>query len=98
MSVEFLGVGGLGQIGAMKKAEKTQAGKKPGESQGKDQVQFSSVLQDVQKAQTSSSAMQAGRNERVQELKAQIADGSYQPDLNKVATSLMQFLLEEKQL
>jgi len=98
MSVEFLGVGGLAQIGAMKKAEKTQAGKKPGESQGKDQVQFSSVLQDVQKAQTSSSAMQAGRNERVQELKAQIADGSYQPDLNKVATSLMQFLLEEKQL
>jgi len=98
MSVEFLGVGGLGQIGAMKKAEKTQAGKKPGESQGKDQVQFSSVLQDVQKAQTSSSAMQAGRNERVQELKAQIADGSYQPDLNKVATSLMQFLLEERKL
>jgi len=98
MSVEFLGVGGLAQIGAMKKADKTQTGKKSGESQGKDQVQFSSVLQDVQKAQTSSSAMQAGRNERVQELKAQIADGSYQPDLNKVATSLMQFLLEEKQL
>lgn len=98
MSVEFLGVGGLGQIGAMKKAEKTQTGKKPGESQGKDQVQFSSVLQDVQKAQTSSAAVQASRNERVQELKAQIADGSYQPDLNKVATSLMQFLLEEKQL
>jgi negative regulator of flagellin synthesis FlgM len=42
--------------------------------------------------------MQAGRNERVQELKAQIADGSYQPDLNKVATSLMQFLLEERKL
>ena len=41
--------------------------------------------------------MQTQRNERVQELKAQIADGSYQPDLNKVASSLMQFLLEEKQ-
>lgn len=98
MTVEFFGVGGLGQIGAMKKAEKTQAGKKPGESQGKDQVQFSSVLQDVQKAQASSGLMQARRNEHVQELKAQIADGSYQPDLNKVATSLMQFLLEEKPL
>jgi len=96
MSVEFLGVGGLGQIGAMKKAEKSQAGKKP-ESQG-DQVQFSSVLQDVQKAQTTSAATNSGRNERVQELKAQVADGSYQPDLNKVATSLMQFLLEERQL
>ncbi|MBV5306542.1 MAG: flagellar biosynthesis anti-sigma factor FlgM [Desulfobulbaceae bacterium] len=97
MSVEFLGVGGLGQIGAMKKAEKTQTGKKTGESQG-DQVQFSSVLQDVQKAQSTSATAQSGRNERVQELKAQIADGSYQPDLNKVATSLMQFLLEERQL
>ncbi|KAF0188202.1 MAG: anti-sigma-28 factor FlgM [Desulfobulbaceae bacterium] len=96
MSVEFLGVGGLGQIGAMKKAEKSQAGKKSA-SQG-DQVQFSSVLQDVQKAQTTSAAANSGRNERVQELKAQIADGSYQPDLNKVATSLMQFLLEERQL
>lgn len=96
MSVEFLGVGGLGQIGSMKKADKTQAGKKAGESQGKDQVQFSSVLQDVQKAQAGSASMQASRNERVQELKAQIADGSYQPDLNKVASSLMQFLLEEK--
>ncbi|MDO9043238.1 MAG: flagellar biosynthesis anti-sigma factor FlgM [Desulfocapsaceae bacterium] len=97
MSIEFFGVGGLGQIGAMKKAEKAQASKKPGESQGKDQVQFSSVLQDVQKAQASGGTMQTQRNERVQELKAQIADGSYQPDLNKVASSLMQFLLEEKQ-
>jgi negative regulator of flagellin synthesis FlgM len=97
MSIEFFGVGGLGQIGAMKKAEKTQATNKPGESKGKDQVQFSSVLQDVQKAQTSSGTMQAQRNEHVQELKAQIAEGSYHPDLNKVATSLLQFMIEEKQ-
>jgi negative regulator of flagellin synthesis FlgM len=96
MSVEFLGVGGLGQIGAMKKAEKKQADNKTGESQG-DQVQFSSVLQDVQKAQTSNATAQSSRNQRVQELKAQIADGSYQPDLNKVAASLLQFLLKEKQ-
>lgn len=97
MSIEFFGVGGLGQIGAMKKTEKTQAVNKSGEGKGKDQVQFSSVLQDVQKAQTSSSTMQTQRNERVQELKAQIADGSYHPDLDKVATSLLQFMIEEKQ-
>ncbi|MBU0665471.1 MAG: flagellar biosynthesis anti-sigma factor FlgM [Proteobacteria bacterium] len=97
MSIEFFGVGGLGQIGAMKKTEKTQSTNKPGENKGKDQVQFSSVLQDVQKAQTSSGSIQAQRNERVQELKAQIAEGSYHPDLNKVATSLLQFLIEEKQ-
>jgi len=97
MSIEFFGVGGLGQIGALKNTEKTHGGKKAGELQGKDQVQFSSVLQDVQKAQTSSGSVQAQRQERVQEIKAQIADGSYRPDLDKVATSLMQFLLEEKQ-
>jgi negative regulator of flagellin synthesis FlgM len=97
MSIEFFGVGGLGQIGAMKKAERTEAGKKPGESQGKDQVQFSSVLQDVQKAQSTSGSSKAQRNERVEEIKAQIAEGSYHPDLNKVANSLLQFMLEEKQ-
>ncbi|MDD3815418.1 MAG: flagellar biosynthesis anti-sigma factor FlgM [Desulfocapsaceae bacterium] len=97
MSIEFFGVGGLGQIGAMKKAEKNLATNKPGESKGKDQVQFSSVLQDVQKAQTSSGNIQAQRNEHVQELKAQIAEGSYHPDLNKVASSLLQFMIEEKQ-
>jgi negative regulator of flagellin synthesis FlgM len=96
MSIEFYGVGGLGQIGAMKKAEKTQAGKKPGEIQGQDQVQFSSVLQDVQKAQTNNNTVQASRNERIQQLKAQIAEGSYQPDLNKVAASLVQFLVDGK--
>lgn len=96
MSIEFFGVGGLGQIGALKKAEKTQTAKKSGGAQGKDQVQFSSVLQDVQKAQTSNTAM-AQRSERVQELKAQVAEGSYQPDLNKVASSLLQFLMEDKQ-
>ncbi len=97
MSIEFFGVGGLGQIGALKNAEKSQAGKKAGEAQGPDQVQFSSILQDVQKAQTSSGNIQAQRQERVQEIKAQIADGSYRPDLNKVAASLMQFILEDKQ-
>ena len=33
---------------------------------------------------------------KVQELKAQIADGSYKPDLQKVASSLLQFIVEEK--
>jgi negative regulator of flagellin synthesis FlgM len=96
MSIEFYGVGGLGQIGAMKKAEKTQAGKMPGEIQGQDKVQFSSVLQDVQKAQTNNNTVQASRNERIQQIKAQIAEGSYQPDLNKVAASLVQFLVDGK--
>lgn len=94
MSVEFLGVGGLGQIGSIKKSEGAQAGKKAGAAQEGDQVEFSSVLKDVNKAQNPSE--DANRTERVAELKAQVANGSYEPDLTKVASSLLQFLMEDK--
>ncbi len=95
MSVEFFGVGGPGQIGSIKKNEKTLSGKNTESAQAGDQVQFSSVLQDVNKAQSTSNENSA-RTERVAELKAQVAEGSYKPDLNKVASSLLQFLMEEK--
>ena len=95
MSVEFLVVGGLGQIGSIKKSEKTQADNKTGSVQESDQVQFSSVLQDVNKAQAGGDE-NTERAERVAELKQQISSGSYQPDLNKVASNLLQFLMEEK--
>jgi len=95
MSVEFFGVGGPGQIGNLKKTQKVQADKKV-EGAGEDKVQFSSVLQDVNKAKASAQTSDAERTERVQQLKAQIKDGSYAPDLNKVSASLLQFLVEGK--
>lgn len=95
MSVEFFGVSGPGQIGSIKKSDKAQTGKQSGTVKDSDQVQFSSVLQDVNKAQGSSDN-NSERAERVAELKAQIANGSYKPDLNKVASNLLQFLMEEK--
>jgi negative regulator of flagellin synthesis FlgM len=95
MSVEFLGVSGLGQIGSIKKSEQSQSEKKPGAAQEADQVQFSSVLQDVHKAQAGGDE-NSDRAERVAELKQQITSGSYEPDLNKVASNLLQFLMEEK--
>lgn len=95
MSVEFLGVGGLGQIGSIKKSDKTPSGVKSDSIQGADQVQFSSVLQDVNKAQAGT-LENTGRAERVAELKEQVSNGSYEPDLNKVASNLLQFLMEEK--
>ncbi len=96
MSVDFFGIGGPGQIGNIKKPDKPQGNKKAESAQGNDQVQFSSVLQDVNKAQEAKESNSSERAERVQELKAQIAEGSYQPDLNKVATSLLEFLMKEK--
>ncbi|MFA6686864.1 MAG: flagellar biosynthesis anti-sigma factor FlgM [Desulfuromonas sp.] len=38
------------------------------------------------------------RSARVAELKQQVAEGSYQPDLKKVAGSLVQFLAQERNL
>ena len=96
MSIEFFGVGGPGQIGNVKKTQKPQADSKTEGKTGTDQVQFSSVLQDVNKAQVAKKSSDSARADRVQEIKAQIADGSYKPDLDKVASSLLQFMFKGK--
>lgn len=93
MSVEFFGVGGPGQIGNLKKSDKTTSESKS-IAGGADTVQFSSVLQEVNKAQATNPSASTERAEKVQELKAQIQNGSYEPDLQKVSSSLLQFLVE----
>ena len=93
MSVEFFGVGGPSQIGNLKKTDKTTPESKS-IAGGEDTVQFSSVLQEVNKAQATNPSASAERAEKVQELKAQIQNGSYEPDLQKVSSSLLQFLVE----
>ncbi len=96
MSIDFFGIGNPGQIGDLKKTQQTKQDKKADATQETDQVQFSSVLQDVNKAQSETSTSQSERAARVAELKAQVADGSYSPDLEKVASSLLQFIVEGK--
>ncbi|PHR29422.1 MAG: flagellar biosynthesis anti-sigma factor FlgM [Desulfotalea sp.] len=93
MSVEFFGVGGPSQIGNLKKSEKTSSESKS-ISSGEDTVQFSSVLQEVNKAQAATPSANTERANKVQELKTQIQEGSYEPDLQKVSSSLLQFLVE----
>ena len=95
MSVEFFGVGGPKQIGNLQQSQKVDGDKKT-EGTAKDSVQFSSVLQDVNKARETAENSDAQRAQRVQELKAQIKQGSYQPDLKKVSASLLQFLVKDK--
>jgi negative regulator of flagellin synthesis FlgM len=60
-----------------------------------DKVAFSDILQEMNRAQGGRMVADSGRAEKVAALKAQVADGSYQPDLNKVAQSLVQFLEEQ---
>ena len=95
MSVEFFGVGGPGQIGSLKKPQKVTADKKA-EGAGDDKVQFSSILQDVKNAKGAAASNEAERAARVQELKAQIKEGSYQPYLQKVSASLLQFSVDNR--
>lgn len=94
MSVEFFGVGGPNQIGNVKKTQKGSTEKT--EAAEGDKVEFSSVLQDVHKAQSSKQPGSSDRAARIEELKTQIAEGSYKPDLEKVASSLVEFLLQGK--
>ena len=93
MSVEFFGVGGPGQIGNLKKNERTSSESK-NVSSAEDKVQFSSILREVNSAQATTSSESIDRAAKVQELKAQIQNGSYEPDLQKVSASLLQFLVE----
>lgn len=95
MSVEFFGVGGPKQIGNLKKTPSAVSDKKT-EGVSADKVEFSAVLQNVHKAQAAKQAASSERADRIAELKAQIADGSYKPDLEKVASSLVEFLLQGK--
>jgi len=95
MSVEFFGIGGPKSIGSLKTTAATATDKKT-ESTGADKVEFSTVLQNVNKSQEVKSAAGSERADRIAALKAQIADGSYKPDLEKVASSLVEFLLQGK--
>jgi negative regulator of flagellin synthesis FlgM len=91
MAIDFIGVGGSGQIGSIKK---TQAQKTSKTDESEDKVQFASVLQDASKLQSSTSTSEDSRAEKVSALKAQVQSGSYEPDLQKVSASLLQFLVE----
>ena len=92
MTVEFLGIRGFGQVGGVGKTGNTQ---KTGKTGGAEGASFSTALQGANQMQAAGHTEQADRAARVQALKEQVANGSYEPDLNKVASSLLKFLVEE---
>ena len=56
------------------------------------------VLEAAASAEAPTPLDDVARSARVAELKQQVAEGSYQPDLKKVAGSLVQFLAQERNL
>jgi negative regulator of flagellin synthesis FlgM len=90
-------IGGKG-FGPLANATRTgQAGmaKKNDSSKSSDRVDFSSALQDATKTQAVSATQDTARADKLQALKAQIENGTYKPDLDKVASSLLPFLMKE---
>lgn len=93
MTVNFFGIPGRGQIGNLN-INQVGESQKSSKSESKEGVSFSSALEGATAAQASSKVGDSERAARVQELKAQVASGEYEPDLNKVASSLLKFLVE----
>ena len=84
----------MGQIGGLNKIGQSGDAQKTAKTEGKEGASFTSALQNATTAQGVGKTGDAERAARVQELKAQVASGQYEPDLNKVASSLLQFLVE----
>ncbi|MBN1958816.1 MAG: flagellar biosynthesis anti-sigma factor FlgM [Desulfuromonadales bacterium] len=86
---------GFGPLGQINRTGKTGAGKSSGAAKNTDRVDFSSALQDAAKAQEISTTQDTARAEKIQALKAQIENGTYKPDLEKVASSLLPFIMKD---
>lgn len=94
MTGKIEGGTGFGPLSGIRNTKEVKAPRSKEGSASVDRVDFSSVLQDVSKARETSSPAQAARAEKVAALKQQIASGNYQPDLEKVAESILRFITQ----
>jgi len=86
---------GFGPLGNINRSGKTGGAKKTADAGKTDRVDFSSALQQANKSQAASATQQTARAEKLQALKAQIENGTYKPDLEKVASSILPFILKD---
>lgn len=86
---------GVAPLAGPKSGQKTKSGKAD-PAAATDRVEFSAVLQKIGRPGEVTASADVQRAQKLAQLKAQIASGNYQPDLTKVAASLLNFILEEK--
>ncbi|PLX84471.1 MAG: flagellar biosynthesis anti-sigma factor FlgM [Desulfuromonas sp.] len=96
MTSKILGNKGITPIDGVKRTRKVEVPKDDGQQTAKDRVAFSSVLQEVNKAKEPTAGSDAERADKVAALKEQIGNGTYKPDLEKVAESVLKFLSEQE--
>lgn len=83
---------GFGPIGGLSGPRKTAADKPGASKTPADRVDFSSVLQEVSRNKELQATSSPERAQKLAALKGQIDNGTYRPDLEKVAASLLDFL------
>ena len=87
------GNSGFGPLGNVSRTGKKAANQSA--SAGKsDSIDFSSALKNATKTQETTAPQDTARAEKIQALKAQIQEGTYKPDLDKVAASVLPFLVK----
>ena len=92
---KIMGNKGFNQVGNIGRTGKPSGTQKSAAAKHADRVDFSSALKDATKTQATSSTQDTARADKLQALKAQIENGSYKPDLDKVAGSILPFLISE---
>jgi negative regulator of flagellin synthesis FlgM len=92
----IVGGKGYGPLNGVRTPAKAESKNKSGKTSAGDQVSFSSVLQNVSQPLQVASAQTSARAEKLQTLKGQIASGQYRPDLEKVAASMLKFIIEDQ--
>ena len=92
---KIMGGKGFGPLDGVKRSGKTAAEKTSSKTGATDRVDFSSALKSAGKVQATNQSQQAARAEKLQHLKAQIDSGTYRPDLGKVASSLLPFIMKD---
>ncbi len=91
MTVEFFGFPKIGQTTTIDKSKTDSVGKSS--STNETSSSFTTALKGASVSQAES-VTDSERAARVAELKSQVAEGTYEPDLDKVASSLLKFLVE----
>lgn len=86
---------GFGPLGSISRTGKPGSAQKSGEAGKSDRVDFSTALQQASKTQAAGATQETARAEKLQALKAQIANGTYKPDLEKVAASVLPFIMKD---
>ncbi len=96
MTNKINGDKGIAPLPEIQRSRKVVTAREDGKAAATDRVDFSSALQQATRVREAAPAADPERAARVAQLKAEIEAGTYRPDPQKVAESLVRRLAEER--